>query len=537
MAPSRPRDLLVALGLAITGVATLAARIRTVGIDVPVGPDLVLWAGPLVGFAHFEDAVPPAFGALTALAAHVTGNVGDGGRLVSLLAAGALPAVAWLCGRAWGLAPLPAALLALLTGAAADVAVAGALFQPDALGMAVLLALVGAVGAVRARGTPWVVGVVCLGGLVALQVRELLGPVAAMAAAALVCGGPRSLRALVLLAVACVGPALVVAAPHLSADLLRERALLPVYDLLAFANQRPPLFLGVKDVWWPLGDAQASYALQQRYGYLASAGPGPDVWDAVVLNARQALAIAGDVDLLLALGALGWTVAVVGRKERAATVGLALLLPAAWSVLFWTQRRHHALFLAPALLGLAIGLDTLLRALPERRRQVAGALAVLLAVGIAAPQVAAGHAAQKVLAQRLGSYPESPASARDLGAAGRAIAALAAPGDAFFARPDSPQERLIPALVAGLPVTREDCPAVGVTLWQPAATLRAPSSDWVVVEGAHPPVVRCAGLPPGTPAPRRPRATAPPPPDPATTAASPPPAERPGRPLAREASR
>ncbi|MFN7142477.1 MAG: hypothetical protein ACK4YP_01775, partial [Myxococcota bacterium] len=358
-----------------------------------------------------------------------------------------------------------------------------------------------------------------------------LGPVAAMAAAALVCSGPRALRALVLLGIAAIGPALAVAAPHLSATLLKERVLLPVKDLLALTEQRPPLFLGVKDVWWPLGDGRASVGLQQRYGDLAGAGPGPGVWDAVELNARQALAVAGDVDLLLALGAVGWIVGIVARRERAATVGLALLLPAAWSFLFWTQRRHHALFLAPALLGLAIGLDTLLRALPEGRRRVAGALAVLLAVGIAAPQLAAGHAAQKVLAQRLGSYPESPASARELGAAGRAVAALAAPGDAFAARPDAPQERLIPALVAGLPVTAADCPAVGVTLWQSAATLRAPSPEWVLVEGAHPPVVRCAGLPAGSAPPKRPRVTtaAPPP-----TPEAPAPAERPGRPLVRE---
>jgi len=322
----------LALGaLVVAGSAALASG---VGLAGAAGPDAPIWgltAEDLANGGRWPLA-PPAYPLLVAAARGLgLGREGvllpDAGRLVSTLAACAVPALVWAAARAGGAATGAAFGAALVAVVAADLLPGALQLQPDTL----TAALVTAAGAGLLSRSPRGHATAAVAAALLPFTREPGWPIALLVGAVLAARG--AWPALAALAGALGLGAL--AAGGLPADWpWAARAQAPLAVLLD--PRRADLS--------PTGELPAA----ARAAYAAAAAAG-DRGALLSVHLGRALRAAPEAWLLL------FSALAIGLRDPRRRGAAALLLVALPALVLWSQRRHPVFFVPLALALLAAG--------------------------------------------------------------------------------------------------------------------------------------------------------------------------------------
>ena len=336
---------LAAAGVALSVVWRIGGGLRgALGTDAPLwgltARDLLVGASPLV---------PPGYPGLVALLHAIGLDLVTAGLVWSFLAAALLPAAAFVVARTLGTSRLVAGLVGVGAMGVPDRVAWSQQLQPDALAALLVLLLGGALSGSRSPRSAWVAALVA--GLLPL-VREHGTPLALLAVAALLATRPKqNLRPVVgLLGLWWLSPLLVGVVPglHPLAVPWADRA---GGALAAFSETQPESLPFLRELH--RGDRSAYLALvaeRDRVGQL--------VW-----HARRSLRLAWDCWLWIGLAlVLGGRHARHDRRVLGLLVPLLAALPA---LVIWSQRRHVALFVPLALLGVGVS-TTRLTAWPRR---------------------------------------------------------------------------------------------------------------------------------------------------------------------------
>ncbi len=345
VAPLTRRDLVLAAALSLLALSLLLGWRLGNGLWGALGTDAALWGLTAMDLRVGADPlVPPGYPALVALFYGLGASLVAAGLGVSLVAASLLPGVAYAGLRALGLGRLAAAPVALLL-ASPDLVAWSQQLQPDALA-SLMLVTVGLALALSpaSAGAAWVA--VVGSGLLPL-VREHGLPLVALSGLALATTGPgrRWPRVLALLALWWLAPLLVGVLPGPLPTQLpwSDRA----GGALAALTADSPEGLSFLRELRP--------QQRQAYGRLLLTG---DRLGQLGWHLRRSLALAADAWALLGLSALALSALTWWRPQaRRAALGLGLpLLTALPALLIWSQRRHVALLVPLALLGLLYAL-------------------------------------------------------------------------------------------------------------------------------------------------------------------------------------
>lgn len=419
-------SVLVSLGVLLPWV--LGQRF---GVDVAVGPDAPLWASSAIDRLHgVGTAVPPLYGLLSAAVAVLGVPVVVAAQGWSVAAAGVAAAIVYVGLRGVRVSVPAAAAGGLLVALHADTQLHALMVQPDALAAASLGLLGGALVLHADRRSPASLGAVVGASAVVVLAREHGLVLLPLIALFLVVWPPamRGGRAVSVLALAL---AVELAAGLAGAGFLRApfdwpwlvKFDSPIQDLGKIQAGEAPSFVGVGLDSAPVGDRKWLSNLGDAYTKAMKLPPEAR-WEAVLrLQVARAVHIAGDLHRLALWSILAAAGYAIQRRRASFLAAVALPLSAILpTIAIWSARRHAAVLVPVAAIGVALGVEAL-RGVAARRTVRGGAwLSWGLLVAVAAAAWLGGHRARTMGLGWLGRKAEAGRSAAALGEAIRDIA-------------------------------------------------------------------------------------------------------------------